>query len=1069
MHSPEAMLNTLRDAAFAGGHRFAEQITSRMAQVKSSMKALGGLIPHPADPTELGAVREHLEAAFLPAYQELAALSLSPHELSDVFREWASELDSLVERWPETIEDEEPERLYLSSSADGALTAGRKGLVRLARRFGTPPDIRMREVRIAALGRALAREWLPVQFGKVLDDDRLRVARIVADVERAVSDLTHAVLRAENAWHLAEVNKGDDDSAPIPVEAGSDASDSVITAVERSVTPDDAGSDSAAIASPWLTPVHEAAARLQETLRHADERLVSQAARDVDRRIEQAWIPLEVQLHRAGSFMSDIPEIDDAQWQRRLDRIASNRTAWLEWQGRISERSRFLLALTSLRTSLDELVDETQEGVTHHLVQPILRRTAAVSARLEESERRLGGEPLSSSGRLFSDRPAGSRTLGEEAVRRVQEELVEPIQELSLLTRIPEENQAFLDSLSRIIESLPESFRVHPLSSDPDAQIGPEQDARVISLREIARNGAVEIDADELANGTSDAKEDLKEALEELVNLPSIVRFSFEAAEDERSSSEQDGSAATGTESGDQLVSMMQESLRRTRDAIATIGDRIEEGATLLTEVYRRETCEAWIRIQDRLEVEHQVGAYVMDVRTRLDAEAREAGQRLSRLGRQARVLFERLFHRGHREARALIERGKEAVGTPSPTRASFHETALGLAELEAVLEGVPTVYRKLFSFQPLSDPDLLIGRAQSLTFIENQLEQFQLGMPQAAMLVGGPSSGRTSLLNILRTTHLQDRDVRFCRLEKRPAGPGELLAMLGAGLDLPIPDTETVSEAARVVSEALDPDHAPICMVEGLECLMLRGIGGYDFLVDVLQFMSLTDSRIVWIGTISTFAWQILKTADPDSAALVSQHAMSELDRTDLERLIMERHRKSGIPLEFIQPEEPSPLLRRKLRRVTSRERRQQVLREAFFDRLFTQFGQNIQMALLQWIRSVSMSEDTSSMRVSHAPALNLSFFSGFNMDQAFALKAILEHGSLRPHEYARIDRISDDKALTLFETLGNALVIETTEKRESGRLYRHAAVDAQQSYRIRPLFSHAVVRLLRERNVVH
>jgi hypothetical protein len=32
-----------------------------------------------------------------------------------------------------------------------------------------------------------------------------------------------------------------------------------------------------------------------------------------------------------------------------------------------------------------------------------------------------------------------------------------------------------------------------------------------------------------------------------------------------------------------------------------------------------------------------------------------------------------------------------------------------------------------------------------------------------------------------------------------------------------------------------------------------------------------------------------------------------------------------------------------------------------------------------------------------------------------------------------------------------------------------RHTAVHVDQPYRIRPLFTHAVVRLLRERNIVH
>ena len=1032
MHNPKTMLTALRTAAFEGGHRFADCVDERITQVQQGLSEVARLAPGPSQPTDLEEAREHLQEAFLPAYQRLTSTLLSPDELARLFCDWLTEMDAYVGDWPDTLEDVEPERLYEPSSADSALTAARKGMVRLTRSFGSAPESRLREVPVGALGKAFAREWIPVQLGKVLDDDRSRAARVMTTIERAVSDLVYAILRAENQWQLSQDMEGD-------------------------VSPD------------VMASVHRAADRLQEVFRAAGDDLSCRAAAGVDRCIEQAWIPLQTEFERASSFMSDIPTIADDVFAGRLDRIASQAPTWKEWTSRVQERSEFLVTLAALRTSLHELVYGTRQGVENHLVQPIRRRTMAVAARLEETEQQLDSRSQPSGEGLFSDRASRLQSLGEEAVRQVQEELIEPIQELSLLTRIPDENQAFLDGLSAVIEALPESFRVHPLSSDSESLIAPDQDARIIGLREIARKGTVEIDAEELSEGTRDAKNDLKEVLEELVNLPSIVRFSIEAATGESSETEPTETPDSVAEDPDQLVSMIQESLRRTRDAIATIGDRIEEGASMLTHVYRRESFEAWTRIQDRLEVEHQVGAYVMDVRSRIDAEAREAGQRLSRFARQAGVLFERLFLRGHREARALIERGKEAVGTPSPTRASFHETALGLAELEAVLEDVPTVYRKLFSFQPLSDSDLLIGRDQSLTFIENQLEQFDLGMPQSAILVGGPSSGRTSLLNVLRATRLKDRDLRIARLENRPSSPKELLAFLGTSLDLPMPEVNTVSEAAKAISMSLEGQNAPVCMVEHLEVLILRGIGGYDLLVDVLQLMSLTDSRIIWIGTISTFAWQILKTADPDSAPLVSQHAMTDLNRADLERLIMERHRKSGIPLEFVKPEEPSPLLRRKLRRVTSRERQQQILREAFFDRLFNQFGQNIQMALLQWIRSVSMSEDAASMRVSHAPALNLSFFSGFNMDQVFALKAILEHGSLTPNEYARIDRLSEDKALTLFETLGNALVIETTEKREAGRMYRHTAVDAGQSYRIRPLFSHAVIRLLRERNVVH
>jgi hypothetical protein len=201
----------------------------------------------------------------------------------------------------------------------------------------------------------------------------------------------------------------------------------------------------------------------------------------------------------------------------------------------------------------------------------------------------------------------------------------------------------------------------------------------------------------------------------------------------------------------------------------------------------------------------------------------------------------------------------------------------------------------------------------------------------------------------------------------------------------------------------------------------------------------------------------------------LVNSHTLSDLSREDLERLIMERHRKSGVPITFEEPSDMSPLLKRKLNRARSKDRRQSLLREAFFDRLYAQFGQNIQMALLQWIRSITMNDEGKRMHVAPTPPLNLSFFSGFNLDQAFALKALLEHGVLSPEEYANVDRLPRDRALTLFETLGNALIIEAVGRGDSDAMQRHTAVHADQPYRIRPLFAHAVVRLLRERNIVH
>ena len=1057
MHDPGTYLNDLRKAAFDGGHRFATGIQRRLAALRQATSQLEQSLPDVSKPEELSALRTHLTESLLPAYDNLTKTILSPDEMADAFRDWIEDLDGKAGALPESVSSEEPENLYAPSTADGPLTAIRKSGIRVTRKFGTAVEVRVRDVPVRNLGMALTREWLPVQFGKVLDDDRSRIARHTALIEQSFSEVFYAILRAENEWRLISEVPPDDDAIVAEEEE---------TALESSASSSTSHADDGYEIEADIEHLRSALSRLSEVLAASHDAFESAAANDVERRLEQAWIPLESETSKAGSFMADIPRVDDELLKKRLGRIDAHADDWRIWKTRLASRAMFFQALATLKSDLDLLVKGMDEGANRHLVQPIRERTSAVAARLQEAEERLVGQSGQPGQGLFGRRAGTFKALGDEAIRRVQEDLVEPIQETSMLTRIPEENQAFLEKISELIEQLPEAFHMHPLYSDPDDPVEPDEDAIIVSLKDVVRNGTSDIDAEQLEEGTQEARADLKETLENLVSLPSIVRFSFDSATE--SNNDEDESAPL-EQDADQLLTMMQESLQRTRDAIGTTAEEIETSAAMLVHVYRQQALNAWTRIQDRVEVEHQVGAYVLDVRSRLDAEAREAGQRLGRWTRQLRVLSERLLWKGHREARALIERGKEAVGTQSPTRASFHDTALGLAELEQVLENAPTVYRKLFSFRPLTDPDLLIGRVESRTFIENQLHQFKLGMPQASVLVGGPSSGRTSLLNVLQSEVFSEYSVRTLRIRERPDSPDALIRLLAESLELAIPEVASVSEAAKALLEAMDPDDAPICIVEHLEGLMLRGIGGYDLLVDMLQLMSLTDSRIIWIGTMSSFAWQLLKTADPDSAALVNVHAMTDLTRTDLERLIMERHRKSGIPIEFIEPEDPSPLLRRKLRRVSSRDMRQQILKEAFFDRLFSQFGQNIQMALLQWIRSVRMSDDAGSMRVAVTPALNLSFFSGFNMDQVFALKAILEHGTLSPDEYARIDRLPEDRALTLFETLGNSLVIETTERRESGKLYRHSAVKSTQQYRIRPLFSHAIIRLLQERNVVH
>jgi hypothetical protein len=1023
-------LNALRATTDQQASAFAERIVAKgMGPLLQGVSTLAEALPLPSDgPLPLEQVRQLrsvLEGHFLPAYARMLGGSNLPLGLGEAFRNWMQDMARSVTDCSEAIQDDEPAGLYLASDADGWWTATRKAAVRLGRTVRKPDGTPIRQVPMRDLALALQREWLPLQFGRIIDDDRKRIARYLARLESAVSVLVHAVLERESRLLLSQSDGADEED---------------LQHLEKPT-------------------VADALKQVVSVLEEAPKELRSEAANARAQFVEQAWIRLQREADRAGSFQSAIPTISDEGFERRLDRIEDGAGRWAVWQNQLNQRADFFRAVIALRSAFDVSMRGASEGLEVRLLRPVQMWTEQASGSLAvtlDSVQALFSQR--EDGNLFATDTAHLQQFGDKAAQELTDGLVTPVQDLSLMTRIADEHSAFLEALQALKGELPEAFHLHPLQADavPD----PDADTREVSFRDIVQNGIAEITRDRLAERSTVARDTFREALEELGDLTSIVRFSFQSALE----TSQSGAMQPG-----QQEEMVIGGLRRTHDAVLAIQRRIEDGSAHLADVYRMEVLRAWLRIQDRLRVEHQMGAYVLDMRSRLDAEAREAGKRLFRWGRQARFWTEKLLRRGHREAKALIERGREAVGSPSQTRASFYDTAMGLAELDSVMERVPPVYRKLFSFQPLTDPDLLVGRAPSRTFIEQHLQQFSLGMPQAALLVGGPSTGRTSLLNVLSARELQGHDVRMLRFTERPASARQLLARMRESLALDLPEADTLPEAARLWMARDVQAGAPVCLVENMELLMLRGIGGYTLLVDLLQFMSLTDSRIIWIGTLSSYAWQILNTAYPDTVGLVNSHTLSDLGRDDLERLIMERHRKSGVPITFEEPTDMSPLLKRKLRRARSKDRRQALLREAFFDRLHAQFGQNIQMALLQWIRSITMSEEGKRMHVAPTPPLNLSFFSGFNLDQAFALKALLEHGMLSPEAYADVDRLPRDRALMLFETLGNALIIEAVGRADSDTMNRHTAVHVDQPYRIRPLFTHAVVRLLRERNIVH
>lgn len=125
-----------------------------------------------------------------------------------------------------------------------------------------------------------------------------------------------------------------------------------------------------------------------------------------------------------------------------------------------------------------------------------------------------------------------------------------------------------------------------------------------------------------------------------------------------------------------------------------------------------------------------------------------------------------------------------------------------------------------------------------------------------------------------------------------------------------------------------------------------------------------------------------------------------ASLSRDDLEKAILERHRLSGLRLDFAAPPAEDPRVSRIKRWFGLQDSAQRL----FFDSIFQQSGGVLRSAFELWLNSIDRVEgETLKMRQPLDPA-----FTKFRRELAqqdhFTLLAIQEHGSLTESELAEV-----------------------------------------------------------------
>jgi hypothetical protein len=328
---------------------------------------------------------------------------------------------------------------------------------------------------------------------------------------------------------------------------------------------------------------------------------------------------------------------------------------------------------------------------------------------------------------------------------------------------------------------------------------------------------------------------------------------------------------------------------------------------------------------------------------------------------------------------------------------------------------------------------------------------------------VGG---GRTSFLAALRDKVFDGCAVRMIELEERLTEADRLIAAVAGGLALP----EGRQSWAELEAELRrrEPTLQPtVVIVDNLEHLMLQTAGGTGLLEEMLTLMVHTDHLVFWLATMSTEAWRYFQKVAAVPTSIVGAHALAAVGRSETEEIVLGRHHRSGMTLRFTPPRDPSPLLKRRLRRARTDERRQEILQELFFDGLFKHAGGGIALTLLYWLRSVEFEEDGDVVSVLPFQPMSFGQLNRLDLPRLFSLKAFVLHNTLTASELARILRIPIDRSALIVEALLGLALIERAE-------VDAAVVDepedcAVERFRLSRLVLHPVVERLRSARILY
>nr|WP_321268334.1 ATP-binding protein [uncultured Sulfurimonas sp.] len=366
------------------------------------------------------------------------------------------------------------------------------------------------------------------------------------------------------------------------------------------------------------------------------------------------------------------------------------------------------------------------------------------------------------------------------------------------------------------------------------------------------------------------------------------------------------------------------------------------------------------------------------------------------------------------------IDELKKIVGVVDLKEPISFKISEFMQDVNSSLEALPQEYKDLYELKP-ADEKFFFGREEEIKTLDLAYENWQKERFVTCAIIGEKGCGVTSMLDAFSRKIPQTNILRV-ELKEKIYTNNSYFYLFNTLLN-----TKDIFSNKELIDFLNNMQETKVIILENLHHMFLKRVGGFDSMEMLFELISFTTKKILWIGAFTPNTWNYLDKTIAISNYFTSEILMKQLNYETIRDVIFKRIEHKDAKVEFLTNEEIS---HSKTFQDYDHDDKQSHLQEKFFKLLYKLSNGNISLALLYWIRAISIDEK-SVLNVQEIDDFDYSFVKNLSSEALFTLQALVLHDGLSINDFAIVTHESlPECRKTIMPMLERGLLIQPHKK---------------------------------------